>query len=363
MADFQMSGSPVGYGGQPAFQPTEPQAGPQGVRMGTYANVAGAAVSLALLLGVGIWGYQLLVRDVSGVPVVKATSGPWRVAPENPGGEAADHQGLAVNEVAGRGTASGPVDRVALAPAPVGLEDEDVPSDVLSLSTSNARSKTPAVPVVGNTPGLATLPDAEKSAPATASMAIMTNRVDGSVPAGPAADATIQALVDQVAADAVPLGELAPAETPPVTTALAPVVQESAQPQVTGPGVRRSPRPRNRPVALARATPVVAVTPVAAQTDTPEIKTLAAAELPTGTRLVQLGAYESAEIAEKEWGRISGRFDSFFDGKARVIQKAKSGGRTFYRLRAHGFGDLAEARRFCAALVAERADCIPVVVK
>ena len=94
-----------------------------------------------------------------------------------------------------------------------------------------------------------------------------------------------------------------------------------------------------------------------------EVATLAAADLATGTRLVQLGAYESAEVAEQEWGRISGRFDSFFDGKARVIQKAKSGGRTFYRLRAHGFGDLAEARRFCAALVAERADCIPVVVK
>ncbi|MDD9738488.1 MULTISPECIES: SPOR domain-containing protein [Marinovum] len=352
MADYQMSGSPVGYGGQGGFQTHTPEPGRKGAGMGTYANVAGAAVSLALLLGVGIWGYQLLVRDVSGVPVVKATSGPWRVAPENPGGEAADHQGLAVNEVAGRGTASGPVDRVALAPQPVGLEEEDVPREAPRLRSQEAAAQTE----------LATLPDTDEAAPVPASLAIMTNRVEGGTAPKPDGDATIQALVDQVVADAMPLGDDAPAAGQPVKTALKPVAEEQA-PVVTGPGVRRSPRPRNRPAELVRASQVSAVTPVAATPAVAEVATLAAADLATGTRLVQLGAYESAEVAEQEWGRISGRFDSFFDGKARVIQKAKSGGRTFYRLRAHGFGDLAEARRFCAALVAERADCIPVVVK
>lgn len=149
MADYQMSGSPVGYGGQGAFHTQTSESDPRGMRMGTYANVAGAAVSLALLLGVGVWGYQLLVRDVSGVPVVKATAGPWRVAPENPGGQAADNQGLAVNEVAGRGTASGPVDRVALAPAPVGLQAEDVPSDRLAIP-AQVRAPRPAVQLAGS---------------------------------------------------------------------------------------------------------------------------------------------------------------------------------------------------------------------
>ena len=37
---------------------------------------AGAAVSLALIAGRGWWGWQLLVRDVSGVPVVRALAGP-----------------------------------------------------------------------------------------------------------------------------------------------------------------------------------------------------------------------------------------------------------------------------------------------
>jgi hypothetical protein len=45
------------------------------------------------------------------------------------------------------------------------------------------------------------------------------------------------------------------------------------------------------------------------------------------------------------------------------VQKASSGGRVFYRLRAMGFDDLGDARRFCSALVAENADCIPVVTR
>jgi hypothetical protein len=32
-------------------------------------------------------------------------------------------------------------------------------------------------------------------------------------------------------------------------------------------------------------------------------------------------------------------------------------------LRALGFEDLADARRFCSALVAEKAECIPVVTR
>ena len=57
------------------------------------------------------------------------------------------------------------------------------------------------------------------------------------------------------------------------------------------------------------------------------------------------------------------RFGDYLNGKDRIVQTAESGGRTFYRLRAHGFADLSDARRFCSALVAEGADCIPVVTR
>ena len=51
------------------------------------------------------------------------------------------------------------------------------------------------------------------------------------------------------------------------------------------------------------------------------------------------------------------------EGKRRVIQEASRGGRTFYRLRAMGFEDLSDARRFCAVLLADNADCIPVTTR
>ena len=363
MADIHMSGSPVGYGGQRPYHVPEQAPKQTGAKASTYANAAGAFVSLALLVGVGIWGYQLLVRDVSGVPVVRATEGPWRVAPENPGGQAADNQGLAVNEVAGRGTASGPVDQVALAPAPVGLQDDDL---------AGQRLKPVAPPVMAqeaNTPKLAvtanTRDDLDETRRETraqpVAMPIMTNRVGGGA-RKPIANSTIQALADQIAADVTPLGADAPAAAPPAKTTLKPMTETvAAVSKIDAPGVRRSPRPRTRPAQLFEKAVAAIVIPASAPAA--PVAAPVAANLPAGTRLVQLGAYESAAIADQEWTRISGKFDSFFDGKARVVQKAQSGGRTFYRLRAHGFDDLADARRFCAALVAERADCIPVVSK
>ena len=38
-------------------------------------NIAGAAMSVALVIGIGVWGYKLLVRDVTGIPVVRAAAG------------------------------------------------------------------------------------------------------------------------------------------------------------------------------------------------------------------------------------------------------------------------------------------------
>jgi hypothetical protein len=87
------------------------------------------------------------------------------------------------------------------------------------------------------------------------------------------------------------------------------------------------------------------------------------AKLPSGTRLVQLGAFDSPETARAEWDRIMGQFSAYMQGKSRVVQRAESNGRIFYRLRAHGFADLGDARRFCTVLLAEKAACIPVAVR
>ena len=100
--------------------------------IGKLTNLAGALVSLALIIGIGVWGYKLLVRDVSGIPVVRAAEGPMRVQPENPGGDQALNQGLSVNNVAAQGVAAVPADRLVLAPTPLELTLEDAPAAELA---------------------------------------------------------------------------------------------------------------------------------------------------------------------------------------------------------------------------------------
>ncbi len=317
--------------------------------MASLANWAGAAVSLALVVGVGVWGYKVLARDVSGIPVVRATAAPMREAPENPGGTLADHQGLAVNRVADSGTAAPPADRLVLAPRPAGLSEDDVAQGLLASIRPRQSAPRP----------VAAQPAPDLSAPAM------------SEPIAP--DDPIQALANQLAAGSTPLSELAPAEVPEAEQAAldteiapAPPPEEATAVEAPkpGPGLARSLRPHLRPEGIKTAS-LTSVAPdqiaaAVAQADANEID---AASLPNGTRLVQIGAFDSPETARAEWKRLEGRFGDYLEGKDRVIQKASSGGRTFYRLRAHGFEDLSDARRFCAAFVAQNVDCIPVVTR
>jgi hypothetical protein len=290
-----------------------------GSGFGTVLNLLGAAASLALIAGIGMWGYKLVMRDVSGVPVVRAIEGPMRVQPDDPGGMPADHQGLAVNAVAAQGTAEAPADRLILAPRPVDLAEEDQPPK----------------------PDPETVAAEPVEAPRSGGVGAMVDRLIASVLTG--SDEQHDTTVVQAA---VRVDQ--PADV---------LAAESAAEVASGPGPVSSLRPRPRPVREAGET--VTLTPVALE---PGLD-VDPGTLPAGTRLAQLGAFESPELARQEWDRLATKFGDYMEGKSRVVQKASSGGRSFYRLRAMGFDDLADARRFCSALVAERADCIPVVTR
>ena len=43
-------------------------------------NLAGGVLSLALIAGVCVWGYKLMMRDVTGIPIVRSVQGDMRVA-------------------------------------------------------------------------------------------------------------------------------------------------------------------------------------------------------------------------------------------------------------------------------------------
>lgn len=295
-------------------------------------NRAGGLLSIGLVIGACVWGYQILSRDVSGVPVVRALEGPMRVQPEDPGGSQADHQGLAVNSVAAEGSAAKPADRLVVAPPPISIDSEA------------PRAQTAVVPQVAEE-------DLQEIEVAAAAPIVAPAPIDASKPL------SVEELAEQLAAGAAPLGEVEPVKVS--LSAVDEAVKEAAEekkPEIVG-GIKRSLRPKLRPADLATRTasaePTIDVTP----------KTIDAADIPAGTRLVQLGAFASPEIAAKEWDKLLGRFDGYLGDKTRVIQKASSGGRTFYRLRAMGFADVSDARRLCSALKAENADCIPVTTR
>ncbi|SLN13847.1 SPOR domain-containing protein [Roseisalinus antarcticus] len=320
-----------------------------GFRASTLVNLTGAVLSLALVAGVGVWSYKLVKRDVSGIPVVRAIEGPMREQPADPGGEVALHRGLSVNAVAAEGQAGAPEDRLTLAPRDIELAAED-----LELA--------PAVP----DPVIEASADADDSAEALAGIsAMVAEAADEIAGADPLADALldndvpltadqIQALADQIAQGVAPLTAL-DMEAGEVQLALdgAPVV--SVIP-ASVPGVSRSLRPQPRPMRISGIEPTAARTPSAS-----DLALVDPATIPPGTRLVQLGAFESEAVAAAQWRQISGRFADYMGGKAPVIQQTESAGRTLWRLRATGFEDLSEARRFCAALVAEDALCMSVV--
>jgi len=333
-----------GYGAHAPYQPSPeahqstPPERHQSFRMMTH--VLGALLSLILIIGAVIWVFNLVSRDVSGVPVIAAHDDPFRVRPADPGGETARHQGLAVNAVAAEGVAAAPADEVTLAPKPVDL----------AVAEAMQTDDSPQKPVA----------------------ATAASQDDASLPTD---SAGINALVEQMTAGIEPLEELAPVKHN-VTTAQTSIEFSTPEDQVTRvvatdqsseeatvaliekplekplDGLAVSLRPQTRP-----ARNLAAQQAVARNDAIPNVS------VPVGTRLAQLGAYGSAEIAGDEWTRLSGKFSSYMAGKDPVIQKATSGGRVFYRLRVMGFSDLGDARRFCSVLVAENQDCIPVVTR
>ena len=287
------------------------------VSMTRVAQWGGALISVALIIGMAFWAYRIVVRDVTGIPIVRASDNPLRIQPENPGGREADHQGFAVNDVVSDGTASPSAQTLILAPEPQELSLDDAPFGELPLGEA-AVTEVPAI-------GEATT-DAEQR------------------------DAVL-GLADQMIANQQQ--SKAPAANEAI---LAAVLEASNTADATG-APSSSPFPRLRPV-IAAAT---ATTPTAPAT-TP-VRDVAASDVPDGSRLVQLGAFQSEAIAQSEWERMSNLFPGYLDDKARVIQQAESGGKIFYRLRAMGFEDIDDARRFCAAFKSKNVDCVPVLVR
>jgi hypothetical protein len=287
-------------------------------------RAAGAIVFLGLIVGMSFWAYRLGTRDAAEVPIIRAMEGPARVQPDDPGGLQAAHQGLEVNSVlAGMPPETGSAARVTLAPPPMTLAEEDGPQGELVI---DAPTHFDAAEVLG---------DEDLRLPV---------QEDGPEVAG-----------------FVPEGAPEPLVAEPETI-------EPAAPVVT------DLRPRGRPANLARATaPVQAAAaqapaqaaPVAASTPAPQV---AAAPrevtgLRSGTRLIQLGAFDSEVLTRQVWDQLARQHADLLGGKSLFVERATANARVFYRLRVAGFDNTDQTLSMCEALRARGVDCIPVTLQ
>ncbi|MBY0395049.1 MAG: SPOR domain-containing protein [Thermoleophilia bacterium] len=82
-----------------------------------------------------------------------------------------------------------------------------------------------------------------------------------------------------------------------------------------------------------------------------------------GTRLVQIGEYASIEAARAGWDEAAAALGAIMEGKRRVIEPAGTERARFYRLRAEGFADISDARRFCSVFKERFPTCVPAVAR
>ena len=275
----------------------------------------GAVLSLSLLAGAIGWSYKLVVRDINQIPIVRAQLGPLRVAPDNPGGLTAANQGLSVTQLA---VNEKPLlsDEINLAPAAEILNEETSASLLREVDKLNQIDETYEIKQI----------NAEN-----------TISLDGSSGAmkGETASKT-ESLVAQVAfsqkkveiENAVSLALSITSEFDPSLTSL---------------------RPKTRPRSVQQNRELI-------------VSKEPMSKLPIGSAIVQLGAFDSNSLAESEWRRFEKLLGSILAPKQMIIQKAESGGKIFYRLRAAGFNDISDARQFCTA-ISDKVACIPVVTR
>lgn len=134
----------------------------------------------------------------------------------------------------------------------------------------------------------------------------------------------------------------------------------------TPPPETPQPRPAAPPTAAPTGQglpPAKAATPVAPtpRPTTPPPVAAPATKAPAaagGSASVQIGAFSSTEIADREYAAVAGRFGSFASGaEKRVTEVTSSSGSTLYRT---AFSGLSRERAvaFCNALKAAGRDCI-----
>ena len=279
----------------------------------------GAALSVFLMVGAIGWSYQLIIRDINQIPIVRAQLGPLRVAPEDPGGLTAANQGLSVTQLA---VNEKPLlsNEIHLAPAAQILNAENLGLEVTNGVQSNTDVGTLEINEV----------DAENSI----NLKALSNKIEA----------------DKVSKETASLSKVAFSQKRiEIENAVSLALSITDDPAAS----LTLMRPKIRPVTLQKDNKITGDQIV---TNEPLF------ELTKGSAVVQLGAFDSKNLAKSEWQRFEKLLGSILIAKKMIVQEAESGGKIFYRLRAAGFDDISDARQFCTA-ISDKVACIPVVTR
>ncbi|ESQ80498.1 SPOR domain-containing protein [Asticcacaulis sp. YBE204] len=112
--------------------------------------------------------------------------------------------------------------------------------------------------------------------------------------------------------------------------------------------------PAEKPVVAADAKPVPP--PVAKPVETPKPVEKPVA-VSGGSASVQIGAFSSQAIADREYAQAASTYGLFVGGTSKVVQKVEVNGSTFYRTSFSGFASKEKAKQFCDALKAAGKSC------
>lgn len=298
---------------------------PEEAEGGGWWKWAVAVASLAIFGGVVWYAYTTGASGPSGpVRTVEADLTPYKVKPQNPGGEIIpDQDKLVFNEAVGRPE-----------------ETEDMLGDVAEAPQSKpepiaVRKFKPPVPAAKPAPPPATEPAAP---PKGADMAAAPPAA-----AGPLQTPTPPTAVATPGAKPAPLlpGVAKPADAKPVEAKTADAKQAAAKPTA--------------PLAdsAAQLAPAQPVNPPPA----PEAK---AAPSPGGKApVVQLGAYASTEGAMESWGQVKRKQGAIVASLSpQVIKISVPGKGDLYRLVIGPFADRNSAVQVCTQLKAQGRDCL-----
>ena len=286
-------------------------------------SIFGAVISLNLILWAGYWTYNIISRDINGIPIVAAQPGPLRVAPDTPGGIEAENIELAVTKIASQELPPNPK-AVELAPSTEKL----TPDDLTIFQAIRQKKIIDRQAALNNQIHLGVIEPNLSKEISLEPVNTVTNTANYSITENQS---------ELVAA------ALALALKPSADNLIANAVAQNKFKQI---------KPRPRPGSLLEVS--------VSTTETVMRPALASVE--TGLAVVQFGTFATETVAFEEWDRLSKNLSVILDGRPKYVERIKRNGNEIYRLRLGGFVNIDDASRFCSAVISQE-NCVPVIAK